>query len=49
MAELFTFNVPESIHTYPNGINASREVSGFFVDGNGDYHGFIRTVGAEQV
>jgi hypothetical protein len=40
-----TFDVPQSIHTYPNGINTAGQVSGIFADINGNWHGFIRNPG----
>jgi hypothetical protein len=42
--DVITFDVPGSIRTYPDGLNALGQASGYFDDSSGS-HGFIRNPG----
>jgi probable HAF family extracellular repeat protein len=39
-----TLDVPGALRTYANGINASGQIVGYYVDAGGTYHGFLLDV-----
>lgn len=42
---ILTFDVPSATFTYPTGINAAGQVTGYYLDATGQQHGFVRSKG----